>query len=392
MLTYAEAIKKILKHSFRLKERKVSLRDAFGSITSQDLRSPEPFPGFDNSAVDGYAISGGDQTSLLVQTEVRAGECLKGILKTGCAARIFTGAPVPKGTRAVVMQEDTKRVNGHIFLLKQPSENENIRFSGEDFQKGKKLIKKNTLLNSAHLAVLAAVGYEKIPVYPSPKIGILATGSELLKKEEKLTPGKIRDCNSILLEALVKKTGGIPYVFKAVEDDPKKICRSIHKGLTYDLLLISGGVSVGKYDFVRKILKKEGVKEIFWKVDIKPGKPIFFGRKDRTLVFGLPGNPVSIFVTFEKFVKAAILKMMGKDCIKEEIKGRLTKVFYNGSRLHFVRVICKRKNGIMKVAPVKGQGSHMIGSLANSNGLLMVQPKVILKKNEQVFVTWTGEE
>lgn len=388
MLTYAEAIKKILKHSFRLKERKVSLRDAFGSITSQDLRSPEPFPGFDNSAVDGYAISGGDQTSLLVQTEVRAGECLKGILKTGCAARIFTGAPVPKGTRAVVMQEDTKRVNGHVFLLKQPSENENIRFSGEDFQKGKKLIKKNTLLNSAHLAVLAAVGYEKIPVYPSPKIGILATGSELLKKEEKLTPGKIRDCNSILLETLVKKTGGIPYVFKAVGDDPREIRSIIRTGLKSDLLIISGGVSVGAYDYVKDILRQEDVREIFWKVNIKPGKPLFFGKKNRTLVFGLPGNPVSVFVTFEEFVKPALFQMMGKTALKRTwIEGRLTESFQNGSRLHFVRVRCVQDKNGNRITPLKGQGSHMIGALAASDGVLKVEPNRVLKKNERVSVT-----
>lgn len=390
MLSYKEAIKKIFQNSFQLKTKTVSLRESLGLVVSRDLKSPEPFPSFDNSAVDGYAVSTAyypNKTSLKLQGEVRAGEFFKSRLKSGHAIRIFTGAPVPKGTRAVVMQEHTERMNGHVKLLKLPESNDNIRFRGEDFLKGTILMKKGTLLGPTHLALLATVGYKKIPVYPSAKVAILATGSELLKVGERLKLGKICDSNSILLEAMVEKAGGIPRLLPPVGDDPAKIHLSIRKGLANDILLISGGVSVGKYDFVKEILKKEGVKEIFWKVDIKPGKPLFFGKKGRTPVFGLPGNPVSVFVTFEEFVKPIISKMMGKDHLQENIiNGVLKKSFQNGSRLHFVRVSCVKKKNSYTITPLKGQGSHMIGSLAASNGLLKVQPNRLLRKNERVSI------
>ena len=399
MITYKEALKKILEHSQLLKVGSVPLREGLGRILGKDIVAPEPFPSFDNSAVDGYAISvpshmrEGKKIKLKVQGEIRAGQRFKGFLKPGHAIRIFTGASVPKGTQAVAMQEHVERVNGHIFLSKKPEREDNIRFRGEDFQKGKILARRNTLLAPTHLALLAAVGCEKIPVRPSPKVAILATGSELLAVGEKLMQGKIRDSNTILLEALVKEVGGISFSFSSVGDDPKKIRSWIQKGLNSDMLLISGGVSVGKYDFVKEILKQEGVKEIFWKVNIKPGKPLFFGKKNQTLVFGLPGNPVSVFVTFEEFVKPAIFRMEGK--VQQEdkwIKGYLTKPFRNGSRFHFVRVRCHRKKTGYTITPLKGQGSHMIGSLACANALLRVEANANLKKNACVSVKLIGKE
>ncbi len=398
MLSYKQALEKILKYSFTLKVKLLVLREALGLVVAKDIYSQEPFPSFDNSAVDGYAISLGSNgsdlsESLKLQGEVRAGEIFKEGLKSDHAIRIFTGAPIPRGTQAVVMQEHTERINGSVILLKLPKLNDNIRFRGEDFLKGTILVKKGTLLGPTHLALLATVGYKKIPVYPSAKVAILATGSELLKLGKGLKPGKIRDSNSILLEALVKQVGGDPFSFPSVGDNPRAICSRIRKGFKSDMLLISGGVSVGKYDFVREVLKKEGVKEIFWKVDIKPGKPLFFGKKDQTLIFGLPGNPVSVFVTFLEFVKPAILEMQGAKKKSEEwIQGKLTKGFQNGSRLHFVRVQCQRQGKGFAVTPLKGQGSHMIGSLASSNALLQVKPNAVLKRNQLVSVKLIGGE
>lgn len=392
MLSYKQALEKILKHSFTLKAKLLALRTALGLVVAKDIFSQEPFPSFDNSAVDGYAISvpkGSDPFGpLKIQGEVRAGEILKQGLKPGHAVRIFTGAPVPKGTQAVVMQEHTERMNGHITLLKLLKSNDNIRFRGEDFQSGTILVKKGTLLGPTHLALLAAVGYKKVPVYPPVKISILTTGSELLKAGEKLKPGKIHDSNSVLLKTMVKQVGGVVVSCSRVGDDPREIRSAVRRGFKSDLFIISGGVSVGAYDFVKEVLRDEGVREIFWKVDIKPGKPLFFGEKNRTLVFGLPGNPVSAFVTFEEFVKPALFKMMGKnhEREKEKIEGSLTKPFQNGSRLHFVRVhYAKGKRGYA-VTPLKGQGSHMIGSLAASNGILKVEPNRLLRKKERVFV------
>ena len=392
MLTYQEALRKILEHSFSLKIHSLPLREGLGQVAGKDLFAPGPFPSFDNSAVDGYAVSGefarksGENFKLEIQGEVPAGESFQGVLKPGHAVRVFTGAPVPRGTYAVVMQEDVERMNGSVRLRRGPNAGDHIRFCGEDFHRGRVLIRKGQSLTPAHLALLAAVGYEKVPVYPSPQVTILSTGSELLKKREKPKLGKIHDSNTILLEALVKEGGGLPILSPTAKDDPGEIRSRVQQGFKSDLLILSGGVSVGKYDFVKEVLKKEGVKEIFWKVAIKPGKPLFFGKKGRTLVFGLPGNPVSAFVTFEEFVKPYLLKMRGSSFPEESmIQGRLTKPFQNGSRFHFVRVRCVPKRKGYAVTPLEGQGSHMIGSLALADGLLRVEPNVKLKRNQRVL-------
>lgn len=395
MLSYKEALEKILDHSFPLRPQSLPLRKCLGLAAAKDLSSPEPFPSFDNSAVDGYAIRfGASSNEFKVRGEIPAGKSFREKLKSGEAVQILTGAPVPKGTDTVVMQEYVERRNGSLLLnegIALPGQN--IRFRGEDFQKGRILARKGTLLGPAHLAVLRTVGYEKVLVYPSACAAILTTGDELLRKGGKLKKGKIRDSNSILLESLVKKAGAIPQVFPAVGDDVRQIRTWVRKGLKSDLLLIAGGVSVGKYDYVKQVLKQEGVREIFWKVNIKPGKPLFFGRKRRTLVFGLPGNPVSAYVTFEEFVKPALCRMLGRRELNTDWKeGRLTRRYKNGSRFHFVRVHCIERGKELLVMPLPGQGSHMIGELASANGLLRVEPDAVLKKNQKIKVSRIGEE
>jgi len=392
MLTHEEALYEILQHTHPLKPKALALKECLGLVASQDLFSSEPFPNFDNSAVDGYALSfpspekSETKVPFKICGEISAGTAFRRALRLGEALRIFTGAPVPRGAQAVVMQEHTERSNGNLLILKVPRPQENIRFRGEDFLKGRVLVRRKTVLNPTHLALLAAAGHEKAPVYPSPQVGILATGNELLRPGEKRKAGKIFDSNTILLELLVRQIGANPHSFPPVGDRAKEIQSRVCKGLERDVLIISGGVSVGKYDFVREVLKKEGVREIFWKVDIKPGKPLFFGKKNRTLVFGLPGNPVSVFVTFEEFVKPALLKMRRAFRSSEWIRARMTESFRNGSRLHFVRARYETKKRGLVVTPLKGQGSHMIGNLASSNALLKVKPHARLKRNQWVLV------
>jgi molybdopterin molybdotransferase len=396
MLSYKEAIRKVIETAFPLKPQSLGLRHSFGLVLAGDIFASEPFPRFANSAVDGYALSfkrDSEWKTLKIQGEIPAGNFFRGNLMAGHALRIFTGAPVPRGTSAVIMHEDVKQVNGSIVLLENPKPNANIRFRGEDFPKGALLIKKGTILSPRHLALLAAVGCRKISAYPSPQVSIFATGSELLKAGEPLKAGKIRDCNTILLEALVKQTGAVAHPLGNVADEPGEIRKAIRDGLKKDMLLISGGVSVGKYDFVKELLKKEGVQEIFWKVDIKPGKPLFFGKKGKTLVFGLPGNPVSVFVTFEEFVRPALRKLQGKIPLEHKrIQGYLAQEFQNGSRFHFVRVKGRSTQKGYAIKPLKGQGSHMIGELVASNALLPVKPKQKIKKNQCVVVRQFQEE
>ena len=395
MLSYQEAFEKIIENSLPLKATRVPLRESMGLTAAQDIVSPEPFPRFDNSAVDGYAVSKieSPEKTLKVQAEIPAGEVLKGHLKIGHAVQIFTGAPLPRGTWAVVMQEETQRANGTLRILKTPKRGENIRFRGEDFQEGRVLARKGTFLQATHLALLAAVGHTEVLVQPSPRIAILATGSELSDVKGRLRPGKIRDSNTLFLEMLVRQAGGMPFPLPSVGDIPRNIRAAVRKGLQSDLFIISGGVSVGKYDFVKEALEEEGVKEIFWKVNIKPGKPIFFGKKKRTLVFGLPGNPVSVFVTFEEFVKPAILRMLRRSPAPESwIQGNLTEGFQNGNRLHFIRVRCWSGKSGYKILPLRGQGSHQIGELATANALLRVDPNTVLKKGERVSVKMINKE
>ena len=395
MLSYQEAFEKIIEHSLPLKPTRVPLRESIGLVVAEDIVSREPFPRFDNSAVDGYAISQiNDQEGVLkIQGEVPAGTVFKGRLKPGHAVQIFTGAPLPVGTGSVVMQEHTERVNGTLRLLQIPELRENIRFRGEDFQKGRVLVRKGTSLQATHLALLAAVGHTQVLAQPSPQIVTLATGSELSGAEGRPRPGKIRNSNTIFLEMLVKQAGGTAFSLPPVGDDARGIRRAIRRGLQSNLFLITGGVSVGKYDFVKEALRKEGVKEIFWKVDIKPGKPLFFGKKKNTLVFGLPGNPVSVFVTFEEFVKPAILRMLKRPLAHEKwVQGHLTEGFQNGNRLHFARVRCLFQKSSYKILPLKSQGSHQLGELATANALLRVEPNAVLKKGQRVSVKMINEE
>lgn len=388
MLSYQEAVSLILKNSKRLEPKALFLNACLGKILAQNVYSSFAFPSFDNSAVDGFAVRmpQNHKREFSFKGEVPAGYAFKGKLALGEAVHIFTGAALPAGTEAVVMQENARRINGSVLIQKQPRRFENIRFQGEDFQSGQRIVKKGICLEPYHIAALATAGRAKAFVYPSPQVAILVTGNELLELGKKPQFAKIYDSNTPLLHALVRKAGGFPIVLNRVSDKAEKIREAVREGLKSDVLVIAGGVSVGKYDLVKKALLQEGVREIFWKVDIKPGKPLFFGKRNKTLVFGLPGNPVSVFVCFEEFVRPALLKMQGKVITRSLIEGRLSRDYENGSRRHFLRVSCKATQKGCVITPLRGQGSHMVGSLAKANALLEVEPHAALKKGQSVKV------
>lgn len=391
MITYQRALREIARQTPRLSAKKLPLRQCLNKTLAADIFSPLDFPHFDNSAVDGYALcfdkSGTvKDTAFKTAGEIPAGQFYSGTLRPGQAMRIFTGAPVPKGAAAVVMQEHAVVNKNALALRKEPRADENIRFQGEDFRKGALLVKRGICLEPAHLAVAAAAGHQKAAVYPFPRAAILTTGNELARAGEKISRGKIYDSNTELLSALVFQAGGIPVVLGLAADSLANIRNALRRGLCQDILIISGGVSVGKYDFVKEALEAEGVREIFWKVNIKPGKPLYFGKKGKTLVFGLPGNPVSAFITFEEFVKPALAKMSGKPARARWLEGVLSKEFHNGPRPHFVRVRCARRKNAMMITPLPGQGSHQIGSLAKANGLWMVKPDEKFQAGQKIRV------
>ncbi len=400
MLEYFQALEKIKENAPPPKIKLLPLYQAMNRILAKDLYSRSILPSFDNSAVDGYAIrllakdleqrAGGlkrkETLKLKLQGEIPAGANFKEILKSGHAVRVYTGASVPLGTQTVVMQENTERLNGHVVLLESPKLKENIRFRGEDVKRGELLLKKGTPLRPVHLALLASCGYAQVPIFSPPAISILVTGDELVPPGTKLKPGKIHDSNSILLEALIQDMGASVCKMYRVGDNKAKIQERIRENLKSDVLIISGGVSVGDYDFVKEVLKEEGVKEIFWKVNIKPGKPLFFGKRRGALVFGLPGNPVSVYITFQEFVRPVLMKMLGRNHKEEWREGRLTQSYRNGHRWHFVRVLCDAGRKYFRITPLKRQGSHMVGSLAKANAILRLSPHQGLKRNQCVSV------
>ncbi len=419
MLSHEQALDTILRTVKIFKKPPISLDKVLGLILAEDVKAPFSFPHFDNSAVDGFAVRfheppfchsetprKDDEESVMPDVkkqilrsaqddmklefkfkgEIPAGSSRVHSLKSGEAAAIFTGAPVPKGTDAVVMQEFSGRRNGSVYFENSPKIGENIRLSGEDFKKSDRLLLKGTCLKPQHIALLAALGKESVKVFRAPRAAVLATGNEIISGNKKLAPGQIYDSNTPLVRALLQINGAEPVILSKMKDNLGAIRKAVRKGLGCDILIICGGVSVGKYDFVKKALELEGVKEIFWKINIKPGKPVFFGKKGKTLVFGLPGNPVSVYVTFEEYVKPALLKMMGKETGGVYVEGTLTENLHNGPRPHFVRVNCEKKQGRYFVTPLKGQGSHQIGSLAKSNALLKAEPGQILNRDQNIRV------
>lgn len=394
MLSYQEALSAIEKYANPLDKVSVCLSEALNHALAEPIKAKAPFPHFDNAAVDGFAVRWNtrEQKEFKFKGEIPAGSMRKSSLKLGEAMAIFTGAPIPQGTKAVVMQEYAERKNGSVVIQRSAESLENIRCRGEDFKKGDLLIPRGACLEPQHLALLAALGHDKVRVLRSPNVAVLATGSEIVPPGKKLKRGQIYDSNTPLLEALIKKAGAYPILISKVNDSLVGIRHAIQKGLRQDVLIVCGGVSVGKYDFVKEALRQEGVRKIFWKIDIKPGKPVFFGRRGKTLVFGLPGNPVSVFVTFEEFVKPALLKMMGKKTEPLWTEGFLTKSFQNGSRPHFIRVCCQKRNARYEITPLEGQGSHQIGTLAKANGILKVDAAETLALGQKVRMKTISED
>lgn len=381
MLTYEEALA-CIQHTTPLPTVAVTRLDqALGLVLAKPMTSRCDLPRFDNSAVDGYAIRTIDLKpqgegaaclpSLRLVGTSQAGRPFRGLVREGQAVRILTGAQVPRGIDAVVMQEHVTHDKDQLIVQRCPPPGQNIRRQGEDLRKGARMLDAGTRLRPQEIGLLASAGYREVPVYPRPTVAILSTGDEVRPPGATLTPGQIYESNSELLSALVQHTGAKTIRLGLVRDELEPLIVKIRKGLTADVLLISGGVSVGDKDFVRRAAKRCGIQTIFWRVNIKPGMPLFFGTRGRTLVFGLPGNPVSVFVTFEEFVKPALFQWMGRAWHDGyEIPAMLLQDLTVSStrRTHFIRVRCTHHNGHAVAEPVTGQGSHQLRSLVEADG------------------------
>ena len=362
--------------------------EAAGRVLAEPVRATRRHPPADCSAMDGYAVRRADLAgaselkpiALPVVFEVAAGGQALRRLEAGEAARIFTGAPLPPGADAIVMQERTRAASGRVEFLLEPEPREHVRDAGEDFQIGDLLIETGTVLGAAHLGVLASVGRSIVAVHQQPTVAILSGGDELVEPDRVADDGRIVSSNSYTLAAQCREVGARPIYLGIAEDRPEAIEARLRAGLRADVIVSSAGVSVGDHDHVRGVLEKLGCRLLFWGVLMKPGYPLAFGVVEATgtLVFGLPGNPVSTAVTFEQFVRPALRKLMGhRQLFRPVVKARLSEGMKKGrGRLHFVRVTLGREGGAIVATPTVNQSSGVLTSLVRGQGLAIIPVEV----------------
>ena len=360
---------------------KVTITEALGRVLTEDIVARRPNPPLDNSAMDGYALIAADIQSatpehpvkLEIIEDIPAGHATEARVQPGQAARIMTGAPIPNGADAVIMQEDTER-NGNSVLVKDKAEvRENIRDAGEDVKAGETVVHKGVILNPAHIGMMAAVGRSHAFVSQRPTAAILSTGDEIVDLDEIAEGPCIYNSNGYMLAAQIRSAGAIPRYLGIATDSEKDLMEKFRWALQCNLVVSSGGVSVGDYDLVKASLKKMGQEMLFWKVAMKPGKPLAFGRIDGIPIFGLPGNPVSSFVSFEQFVRPSIRKMMGAAQLTHRtVQARLTRTIHKKvGRLHFLSAYVQWENGACTVSPAQEQGSGILKATVSANGLLI---------------------
>lgn len=394
MHNYISAIETIMAN---LPEPQIETRrfdDAIDFILAQNIISSENIPPFANSAMDGFAlideiedISVGSEFDVV--GEVAAGNVFSGTFESGQAVYITTGAPVPDGTTAIVPIEDTEKISDtRIRITKAPKQQAHIRYPGEDVQNGQTVFEPGTKITPAHVGMLATLGKTSIEVFRRPEVAFLATGSELVSADEQPGPGQIRNSNSPTILSQIRSLG-CPLIDLGVAKDERQ---DLHSKLTSeplpDVLVTAAGVSMGEYDYVSEVLNQLGMETIFWKVSIKPGKPLVFGRIGKTIYFGLPGNPVSASVVFEQFVAPALRLMSGQHqafmpLYEASIMGKIKGA---GKRLLFARGKLEMDGKNWLVRSAGSQGSHVISALAASNCFIFIAPGQSLEDGDRAVV------
>jgi molybdopterin molybdotransferase len=399
MLEFEEALARVLAAVPAATSENVSLSESAGRVLAEQVRSPIDLPVFDNSAMDGYGLRAADVASAKPASPVRlrlagriaAGEVFAGKVTAGACVRLFTGSPLPPGADAVVMQEDTRVESGapdEVLILAPAVPGENVRSRGGDVKHGSTLVKAGEFLTAGRLGLLAAVGMTGVRVGRQPAVGLLATGSELQEPGQPLAPGRIYESNRLALAALTGRVGAVPRTFPLVADELAATSRALEEACNQcDAVVTTGGVSVGEMDFIRRAFEQVGGELEFWKVAIKPGRPFAFGRCRATLVFGLPGNPVSALVTFLLLVRPALMRWQGAtDISLPVLPGVLAEPLVNiGGRRHFMRV---RMDSAGKVYSAGVQASHVLSSVAAANGLVDMPPDTTLSAGTAMSVLW----
>lgn len=393
-ISVVDALGRVLDSATPLGVEQVELLDALGRVLASDIVANDDTPPFRNSAMDGYAVRAADiraastdrPVELAVIADAPAGYAPRADVGPGAAIRIMTGAPLPAGADTVIRFEDTDEALVGAPAPGSDSDNPrrigirvtqppwvNVREAGEDISRGTTVLRAGTALRPVEIGLLAALGYHEAPVYRRPVVAIVATGDEVVGPGHALAPGQIRDSNSFTVAALVRRYGGIPRLLGVARDQIDELTERLMAARSADVIVSSGGVSVGDYDMVKEVLQAEGEIDL-WQVRMKPGKPLAFGRLGGKPFLGLPGNPVAAYVSFELFARPLLLRQQGLEAVtKPALRARLATALENkGGRQHYVRATVTAGAEGPFVAPTGDQGSGVLTALAKCNGLLIV--------------------
>jgi molybdopterin molybdotransferase len=376
LISVHDARERVLQSATALDSEQVDVTSALGRVLAQTVSAAGNVPPFPCSAMDGYAIYQGDAgRTLVVVGESRAGTPFTGRFGEGEAVRISTGAALPDDAAAVIPQEDVNASDGQIETLADVTAGAHVRNPGEDMDAGSAILRPGTVLSGPHIGAAVAAGAAALTVSRQPRVAIFTTGDELREPGEPLGPGEIHNSNGPMLEALATSAGAIAEPTEKLRDDRAATEEGLGAALDRaDVVIVSGGVSVGPHDHVKPALEALGVNEIFWSVALQPGKPTWFGARDGTLVFGLPGNPVSAAVTFSLFARPALFALQGATPpAHQPSEAVLTEpVARNPARLQAVRVRLEQRDGAVTATPNGPQGSHIVTSLIGADALAMI--------------------
>ncbi len=383
LVDHDDAVRLVLENTPRLPVARVPLTESRGLALAEGLRANFDSPPFDNSAVDGYAVRSADAArvgrTFRVVDEAPAGRPATKSVGEGEAIKIFTGGVIPVGVDAVVMVENTSGWGEEFELKKAAEPGQNLRESGADVREGELILHAGTEIGAPEIALAATQGYGQLPVFRRPKVVVLSTGTELVEPgSRELSPGEIFDSNSFALLAQAEEAGADARRVAALSDDEGVLRAAMEEALsTADVVVTSGGVSVGEKELVKGTLLDLGVEQIFWGIKLKPGKPVFFGAREDVRFFGLPGNPVSAMVCFELFVRPALMRMTGRE---DKHRPRV-KVYFEDDvenrfgRMHAMRVTLERTQKGWRAESVGAQGSGLVSSLTKADALALIGPE-----------------
>ncbi|MBI4352993.1 MAG: molybdopterin molybdotransferase MoeA [Candidatus Omnitrophica bacterium] len=399
-----EQAKKIIEANVPSPEAEaVLLKEALFGVLAEDVKAPFPLPVYDNSAMDGFVLRAGQTerassqspARFAVRGTIQAGDAPGRALLKNEAYRIMTGACVPQGGDAVLAQEEARVKDGFLLVEKPLAKGTNVRRKGEEAEKGSQLLSKGAQIHPGVMGILASLGRERVKVYRKPRVSLLATGNELAAPGRPLPLGKIYDSNSSMVGAALRAMRLEPLCVRTLPDRLSAIEKAVGEALRKsDVLVLMGGVSVGEYDYVKEALSRHKAQTLFWKVSQKPGKPLYFARKGRTLVFGLPGNPWSVFMCFYEYVYPALRRLMGYGrpyLFSASLPTEASLKADSGKTL-FLKGRISLRGGQFRAGVLTRQSSHMISSLGGANGFMVVPPSSKgVRRGEKVeahFLPW----